>query len=208
MPARSAATGALDQPIPSASSQEKAGSKFKKIAAFSGDRQQALGFAEIVFVSSSVGAIELSQEGVFRRFRRVSGSLRAYFQMRREIERRGFGGRPQEALERYRDWRKQYAGEPYEQQDLAWKASGGDARIAGRRGHIHDPFAALPLRDVRRNRGAGKSRMSAFRDGSAEIEGGCVCFVATADQKFIRIGFSPRAGRLGGVRTFAVSTWG
>lgn len=37
--------------------------------------------------------------------------------------------------------------------------------------------------------------MSAFRDGSAEIEGGCVCFVATADQKFIRIGFSPRVMR-------------
>src|SRR5581483_9526077 len=43
--------------------------------------------------------------------------------------------------------------------------------------------------------GAGKASNIGLRDGSDEIEGGCVCFVATADQKFVRIGFSPRVVR-------------
>src|SRR3954447_1672553 len=70
---------------------------------------EALGAAEIVFVSPSVSAIEPAKKEFARRFSIGSGSLEAYFRMRQEIEVKGFGGRSQEELDRYRNWQHQYA---------------------------------------------------------------------------------------------------
>ena len=151
---------------------------------------RVLGSAEIVFVSASVGAIEPARKEFARRFSGASGSLEAYFQMRQEIEARGLGGRSQEALDRYRNWQRQYAGGPYNEQYAAWKQSAGSLPMPG--AGVRLTTHLLHFRyQMFGEIGAGEESNVGLRDDSDEIEGGCVCFVATADQKYIRIGFSP-----------------
>lgn len=155
---------------------------------------QALGAAEIVFVSPSVSAISPAKKVFAQRFGGRAGSaLVSYFRMRQALEMKG-STYSQTDLDRYRNWRRQFAGEPYDQQYLAWKASGGslDLPASGVRLTTHLlPFRYGMFGEV----GSGEESNVGLRDGSDEIEGGCVCFVASADEEFIRIGFSPRVIR-------------
>lgn len=155
---------------------------------------EALGSAEIVFVSSSVGAIAPAKKEFARRFRAGTGPLETYFRMRLEIEEKRLVRATQEALDRYRNWRRQYADAPYEGQYAAWKQSGGllELPAAGVKLSTHLlPFRYQMFGEI----GAGEESNVGLRDDSEEIEGGCVCFVASADEKFIRIGFSSRVIR-------------
>ena len=155
---------------------------------------EALGSAEIVFVSPSVNAISPAKKEFARRFGGGAGSvLVAYFRMRQGLETKGFTC-SQADLDRYRNWRKRYGGEPYEQQYLAWKASGGSLAFEG--SGVKFSTHLLPFRyGMLGEIGTGEESNVGMRDDSNEVEGGCVCFVTTADQRFIRIGFSPRVMR-------------
>lgn len=151
----------------------------------------SLGAAEVVFISPSVESLPWAKREFARRFGGSSGPLEAYFRMRRDVETRGLVGHSQEALNRYRKWQRQYAGVPYEHQYAAWKQSVAGVQCPARGVTLAThllPFRYGMFGEV----GAGKASNVGLRDGSDEIEGGCVCFVATADQKFVRIGFSPR----------------
>ena len=155
---------------------------------------ETLGAAEIVFISPSVESLSWAKREFARQFGGSFEVLEGYFRMRQELETRGLAGRAQEALDRYRNWQRQYADPKYEQQYSAWKRSGelvkSPACGVTLATHLL-PFRYGMFGEV----GAGKASNVGLRDGSDEIEGGCVCFVATGDQKFVRISFSPRVIR-------------
>ena len=154
----------------------------------------ALGAAEIVFISASVESLSWAKREFARRFGDGSGLVEGYFRIRQELELRGLAGHTQEALDRYRNWQRQYADPKYERQYSAWKRSGAlvDSQADGVTLATHLlPFRYGMFGEV----GAGKASNVGLRDGSDEIEGGCVCFVATGDQNFVKISFSPRVIR-------------
>jgi hypothetical protein len=151
---------------------------------------EALGRVEMVFISSSVNAMDPARKEFARRFSGVDEPLEAYFRMRQAIESDGLGGRSQEALDRYRSWQRQYAGDAYEQRYAAWKNPESSVPKASA---VMLTTQALPYRyGIFGEIASAEDSNVGMRDGSDEVEGGCVCFVATGDEKFVRIGFSPR----------------
>jgi hypothetical protein len=98
-------------------------SGFRTWLAQIGPLAEALGSAELVFVTSSAAAVEPARRDFARRFAGIDGSLESYFRTRQEIEAKGLGGRPQEVLDRYRNWQRQFAGQSYEERYAAWKTA-------------------------------------------------------------------------------------
>jgi hypothetical protein len=104
---------------------------FRTWLAHIGPLAEALASAELVFVTSSATAVEPARREFARRFGGIDGSIESYFRTRQEIEAKGLGGRPQEVLDRYRNWQRQYAGESYERRYAAWKTAARCATPGG-----------------------------------------------------------------------------
>ena len=122
-------------------------------------------------------------------FALVTSGLETYFRLRQEIETNGLAGRPQEVLDRYRGWQRQYSATQYEEQYLGWKQ--GRAAVAnGGNGISFSTHTLEFFYGMFGDAVTGKESNVGLREDSPEVEGGCVCFAETKDREFVRIGFS------------------
>jgi hypothetical protein len=159
---------------------------------------RALGRADIVYITASANSVGNARKEFGRRFQAPSAALESYFELRHDIESSGLNGRPQDVLDQYRKWQRQYSGERYEQQYAAWipsKKTGAANDVSVTFSTHLLPFQYSVFGSVAAGEESNVGVETCDAQEIATFEGGCVVFVESADRQFIKITFSKRVIR-------------